>query len=498
MSFVSGRARCRNEGALRPGHEVASALVTDSSHLWPTPCNRRRRCLFFSCKAAWLLLCMAVAIYSVRESLHLPDRFRGLTCCDSRSYLEMSTPDLSTIFYSSSGRAFGYPFLLGLLKRAFSDQLVATAVAQLLAHFLSSGFLFFCLRHIGVRISFFALGLLLAHPGLVPYAAISLTDSLATSCFSIFLGLSALVLDGRRFFILSSLLTGLVAGLMISLRNSLIMQLAFILPILLVAVVTQRRGASSSLRESVTRVSLFTGFAAIGFLPLYIHMCLNTYRITNEFALMSSEYATNATRSLHWGVIYSRVWGVVEHDGSWGWRSTEDRVLDARTCDISPSSPIQSLVSCFLSNPREVPIHLAHRIVGLFDNHHINWYAALATLPWRFETIRAFSVVGLCGLISVALLLLGATANGSLSRYAFLLFPCVFIAVQSIWHVEPRYVFPTVPILFLLGISAIQGNVFAKKWQTCLCIFLMAAVAFFFYKLTMAWDAFDLHVHRMR
>lgn len=461
------------------------------------PSSRGRRAL----NAAWIISGLGTATVFFILSLALPDRFRGLTCCDSNMYLQMSTPDLSTIFFSSSGRSFGYPFFLALFRKSFSSTnsfITAAAVAQLLLHWASSAFLFWSLRRAGLRLPVVALALLLAHPGLASYAAITVTDSLATSLFSIFISLSALLLAGKRRFGAKSALLGVCAGLLLTIRPSLIAQLPLCCAAVLLGLLPDSIRSAAARVASLKKASLFAVLFLVGFLPFYLHLCMNTYRQDREFRLAPARYvAENSFRSVTWAIIYGRIWGIIDQYGVPQWRSTEDRILQTAPCDIPPSAVVSSLVNCYRGNLPALPKHLAHRLVGLFDNRHLNPYAVLATDSMAFVLLRAFSAAGFAGLAVAICLLLSSLLDGTWRSRGFLAFPIAFLAVQVNFHVEQRYIFPIVPLLFLLGAAVPWRSLFLRRWPYAACLALALIAVLYFYAVTTSWDAWDLAHHKL-
>jgi hypothetical protein len=448
------------------------------------------------CNTILCLFGLLAAGYFFYESWTLPAAYKGLKCCDVGWYISTSLAGLKYNFFSSTGRGFGYPFFLAAVGTFTSNQdemLLVAGLLQLLFYVISCCILFICLRQAGLRIPIVALAVVFAQPNIASHSALAISDILATSLISVFIGITAIIFQTGKRFYSKSVVLGLVAGIAITIRNSLIIQLLIFFALIVIALIFARDKESDTFRKSVKRAGIFAALFLIGFLPLYVHMCNNTYALHGEFLLSSRAYAQgNAGRSFHWATLHSRVRGIVNEAGIFSyWSYTNDSSLDQRECNIVYDKPFPSLAHCFLSNIPRLPKHFARRVIGLFDSPWLNSYAILVTSPQQYQIRRAFSAVAFAGFLIVGWMTGTAVVARVLSRHVYLLFPIIFVGVQSVFHPESRYIYPIVPFVSLIALSFVSGRLPGSKLSRLACLVTVTMATVYFYILNTRWDIVD-------
>ena len=439
---------------------------------------------------AYLLLGVVAAAFWAYRNYSLPDFARGIQCGDAAEYLRLIETNLTAIFHHSSVRVFGYPFFLAIIRfLAPSDSLLfATLLIQVSLHLCGSVFLFVALRRCGWNIPYAALGLLFAHPALIGVNSLTLTDGITTSFTCFMIGTVALLLNNDSLFRSKSLVIGILFGIIISLRPSVSTSMWPFVGLLAIYLMYLNRSNGRSFKESIWRCLTFLTFYAVGFSPIYGHIVNNCHRMSGEYCVISSYHVAEwVPVSFRKAIEYSRVWGIVQPGGVFVWGSTEDRVLSG--CDIGREIPTSQLLSCYHSNLSHLPKHFFRRIIGIFDNRHLNPYAALLTTPVEYWILRLYSLVGLVGVFASVVHLMVGFAAGTWPRIAYLSFPLLYLAIQVNFHGETRYIFPVQPLLFLLALYSFKSSAFPKPWIHTSYIVGSIGVTAIFLSMVTNWDA---------
>ena len=468
--------------------QLRNNVIFFSPHMKPQPSSPAQRAI-----RPFDVVCLLLGLIGGALWLYcnytLPDYGRGLRCGDAGEYIRLTETKLSTVFEHSSVRVFGYPFFLAVIRLLIPNDgyLLATALIQFLLHIIGSSFLFFALRRSGLKIPYGALGLLFAYPALNGVNALTLTDGIATSFTSFMLGTTILLLNNTSFFRTKSIILGLLFGILISLRPSISTSMWPFLAVVVLCIHFSRRSLGEHCKATLKSILSFLFFYAVGCGPIYGHLVHNCYRSSGELCTISSYHVAEwVPVSFRKAIQYSRIWGIVRPDGTFDWGSTGDGVLER--CDVGRQNTTEQLLSCYRSNFTRLPRHFFRRTLGIFDNRHLNPYAALLTSPSEELTLRLFSIVGLMGLLAAILHGTAALAAGSWPHVACLSFPLIFLGIQLNFHTETRYIFPIQPILFLLGLYSLQPSAFTKRWLYAMYLVGSAALIWIFINVVTYWD----------
>ena len=451
----------------------------------------KRYALWYSFNTAVICLGLIGAVAYFLLNTSLPESARGLLCCDAAAYLRLSDGGLWNVFVHSSLRVFGYPFYLAIFRElfgGFGDFLMPALIFQLILHLGSCAFLFYAIRLSGLRVPLVALALLFIHPALTGVSALTLTDSLSTSILSSIFALMILLLCGETHTMAKSVSIGILFGALLSLRPStstLVIPAVAIVGLCVLALTYQRR---KQFKVAFVRATLCCLAILLGYLPTYGHIIHNCYSAHHEWCVIPArEVGENVPRSFLFAIQFSRFWGIVTPEGLPEFRRTEDLILT--DCNISERSGPSDLLSCYLKNKSRLPRHFFRRVLGIFDNRHLNPHAALNTSTPEYWTIRSFSIVGLIGLVA-ALGIVGTSFRyGGLAKQGHILLALAFLAIQINFHTENRYIFPIVPLLFLLGIGSIATNPFPKRWHYIAFVIVALALVTVFTTTVIEWDA---------
>jgi hypothetical protein len=470
---------------VRPGNSVI-ILEFNMTPKLSSPERRPMRHIDILCLFLGLV---GAALWSYRN-FTLPDYGRGLMCGDAAEYIRLTETTLSAVFEHSSVRVFGYPFFLAALRPVAPADglLLLTLLVQVSLHIASSFFLFFALRRTGLIIPYAVLGLLWAHPALIGVNSLTLTDGIATSFTSLMLGTVILLLNNKSYLPIKGTVIGLIFGITISLRPSISTSMWLFIFLVAVALYSSERSLGSSFKKSAQRGVAFLFFYAIGFAPIYGHIVNNCYRASGEFCVISSYHVAEwVPVSFRKAIEYGRIWGIVRPGGVFEWGFTDDRVL--QHCDVGREHTTAQLLSCYRQNFTNVPRHFFRRTIGIFDNRHLNPYAALLTSPAEYWTLRIFSLVGLVGVFAASLHFAIGLAKGTWPRIAYLTFPLLYLAIQLNFHGETRYIFPIQPILFFLALYSLRVSAFPKRWLYALYLVGSSVLATIFITMVTHWDS---------
>lgn len=429
---------------------------------------------------AWFICC-----------LMLSENCRGLAVGDSTVYLNISNAPPSVVLFYSSTRTFGYPLYLSIFRYISNNGelfLPLATGAQLLIYMGSMTLLFLSLRTAGLRLPWFALALLYAHPAFIALAALTLSESLTTSLIAIMTALLIYITREMRLFILRSLLLGLLAGITLAIRPPAAMFINLFGALSAISVFGSTYFRSGLFSVSARRFILFLALYGIGFLPIYGHLLNNCHRSHGQFCLVPSPGIDGAIlESIERALAHSRIWGIVEGRGRFRWGLTNDQVI--RDCKIDIAAPTRDLAKCYSKNLHLLPRYLFNRLLGIFDNRHLNPYCTVDTPPIMFWALRILSGLGLAGLVVAAALFISHIRGFRWSMHTYLLVPFLAIGFQVNLHPETRYILPVIPIVFALGVSLITTNLFKRRWHYFLVLAISALlVAAFFIQVTY-WDS---------
>lgn len=423
-------------------------------------------------------------------TLSLPPANRGFTCCDTSVYLSVSNGDPVHVWRHSSIKVFGYPFYLSLFRYAFQgvcDFVVPALSLQFLLHVISSIVLTYALYRAGLRVPLIAFALLIAHPTLVGMSGQVLTDSLATSIISFIFAAAIFILKNEQRLALKAVIFGFLVSLAVSLRLSL-QVFAFAVSVLVtIGVFWGAYRKRNSLRAGFSGALVFSCFVLIGLIPLYIHLVTNCLRSHHELCISPpSEAKSWMAESFNYTIRHPRMWAIIKEDGIFHWGYTEDRSLIG--CDIPNEGAAWEMLSCYARNVKNLPTHFLKRTIGIFDNRHLNIHAVTLTTPETFWMVRCFSIIGFVGVFASVILFLSGLKRQGFGQQVYLLLPLIYLAIQLNFHPETRYIYPVVPMLFVIGLSSLLRNQFSSRTQY-VCFLAGAALVILHYLYqTDVWD----------
>ncbi len=429
----------------------------------------------------------------------LPAPQRGLTCCDGAEYVSHSGKQ--DVWTMAGPRVFGYPFFLSVFRRALQgDDITSTGwitpalVTQLLAWFASAFVLFRALEKTGRRYPVWGFVLLLAHTSLSSFAAMTLTDSLATSLFCI--TIAALIylqlgLKGGRW---PPIVAGVALGLATSMRPSFLVISACAFALVACTAFLRERAGGAGFAPSAKRTLAACVLFAIGFAPFYAKLVSNCYRMHGEICVLDSVTMRRVTsEDIFRGVIAVRWWASLTTD----YRSTDDTFINMFAGDcgvqgkVSEDAPFRWLISCYARVPWKVPIVFLKKFASGYDNYFLNAYATDETTPIERAVNRAFCAVGFLGLIMASLHCLVAVFRGRILDSLYLFLPVGYAFAQVNSHIEARYFFPTYPIFFLFACSQLAAFGRKRLLSKVGCAAFVTAIMAYFYIQTWHWDMRD-------
>lgn len=441
-------------------------------------------------------LAFAVAWFAYNVSLPAPQR--GLTCCDGAEYV--STSGAKDVWKLAGPRVYGYPFFLSIFRRALQKDdlnditwVTPAIVTQLLAWFASAFFLFRALQRSGRQYPWWAFALVLAHTSLSSYAAMTLTDSLASSLFCVAIGALVYLQEGIKG-TRAAAIAGIALGLATSMRPSFFVISICALALVCAAVFVRVRGDVGGVASPAKRSLLAAAFFLLGFAPFYGKLIFNCYDKHGYVCMLDDVTMRRVTsEDIFRGVTAVRWWASLTTD----YRSTDDTFINTFAGDcgvqgkVPDDAPFQWLLACYARVPWKVPVVFLKKFVGGFDNYFLNAYATDETTAGERLLNRAFSVVGFLGFIMACFHCLVALLQRRIRGEVYLLLPLAYAFAQVNSHIEARYFMPVYPIFFLFACS--QVSAFARRPMLQKASFAVVTVAFaiFFYIQAWHWDMRD-------
>lgn len=436
--------------------------------------NIASRCLRLL-KVWWpIILGLACGLGWFLHNISLPGNVRGIVCCDSGEYLSGAVGPHG--WNLTGRRTFGYTlylsvfYKLSLWRGTFStsnhDWLTPALYAQLFVWFITCFILFFSLRREDKHYRYLFLGILLANPALSAYAALSVTEVLSTSLFSLAMICVWQLSSAPRRFWLWSLLAALTLGYATAIRPNFLA--VFALTGLATGVTVMWRG----LKEGwpLARVALLSITAwcmfVVGTIPTVGKAVQNCTRDYGQICIVDPATTRVATDHTLWtGLTQARVWS----SHTMGLLGTEDALLRrlASTChqalgDIADHpNPYAWLLRCYAVSPAMVPAVLFKKLIAGYDHYHLNAYTGDYTSPSEYWFNKIYSLGGFLGVFFAIFVCIRALWKGSLYKYMYLVLPLCFLMIQLNFHIEARYFFPTVPLFlltFLHGISILRTS----------------------------------------
>jgi hypothetical protein len=470
---------------------------------------------FWSQEQFWLLLGCLGGAFWFYYNYSLPPLLKGRLCCDSLEYITLTNKltswtqafsDYSAMTGHYVHRTMGYPVFLYLHKQWVAlldipmDWVDLSLFTNLALHFASSVFLFRSLKYIGMKIHPIALFLLLVHPGLTSHAALALTDSLAASLFMLIVGCLARTVGRTDKGALGyAAAAGLLAGFAVLVRPSLSTAVMgfFAFWAVWLAVRVLRQKLSPKRRWSVivplaTVPLVFIASYGVGLQPQY-SLCEKAFG-TRCF-LKPGYIDEQMMNTLEMGVVSARWYSLVGSriNANGLIKVPDDLMVEnyASVCIFKTETVKKDLIHCYWSNIGTMPFYIGKKLVGLFDNFHLNTYSTYVTSPTVLFVNRAFGVAAFVGFM-ICLFLFGKNVVKFEDPIVLLLgLPVFYVVLSTIPHVESRYGFPAVPFA-IFAIVALTERILKQgprrsKWQLAAA----AAAALAFLIQVHEWDLKD-------
>ena len=447
-----------------------------------------------------LLVAIGCSVAWFTYNILLSPSERGLTCCDAAEYISQSMKQ--DVWWMAGPRVFGYPFFLSLFFRVFRTDafppthtwLVPALAVQLAVWLVSCGALYCALRRTGRRYPWIAFVLLVAHPTFSSYAAMTLTDSLATSLFCLTIAAMVFLQTGERGYRLPLVVMGITLGLATTMRPSFQILSLAVLGVAVVCLLLRNRADGIGAAQNLKRCGLGLLMFGLGFLPFYGKLVHNCYSAHGYVCVLDTETMKRVTGEDMWrGITGVRWWSSLTTD----YRSTDDTFVNSLAGDckvtqgIGDANPYVWLLRCYARVPLKVPILFLKKFTGGYDNYFLNAYATDETTTTQRDVNRLFSLVGFLGLFMATGACAVALVRGRLLSHMYLVVPVVYAFAQVNSHVEPRYFFPTYPIFFLFAFSQFALFVTKRVWAQIGFWTPLVALTAFFYVQTWHWDMRD-------
>ncbi len=451
------------------------------------------------------------------------------------------------LFEDASYRTIGYPLFLAAHRYGLSflhlggliDWMFASTVTALLLHILSSLFFYRSLKYLGWNVHPVILFLIVAHPGLTSHAALPLSDSLSVSLVlfaSACLARSLTIADhlpirpSARAFIIYPLLTGLFFASSVWVRsaNFLAAEVTLIAWLLIVIVrhaipMLQRAYASRWQRillfcwslikrlktpQTDHRWWLLPALALLSFFVILSPRLIACTRDAGSLCLIRpSEQSGMIAELFERGLGGARTYTAIQPAPPLPqWPEKQITVRDSYFaahlkpyCPIKPESAGHDLITCFARTWIHWPVFLGKKLIGLFDNFHLNSYATYVTPFWVLIYSRIFGMIAFAGFVLLILSVFTSfffkrVSESTSQRALFVLFPLTYAAYSALLTIESRYGLLLVP--FGLAGLAVTVHPALKQWKKRRWTLCAAAVLMLLFIVqTSLWDAADVIPH---
>lgn len=453
-----------------------------------------KRFMLFKRYHAWSILGVVLGTAWFLKNLFLPLQYRGRACCDAIEYVKMAeeTPSLLKMFVYSGGRTFGYPFYLKLhqvfYSIFFSDRewITWSFYTTLILNFWACFSLFrTCAKNIKIPLHPIYLFLLLAHPGLTSYAALTLTDSITTALFTF--AISKLIQGFATKDVSTKRKEYLYAGLLLGcctvirpLLNPVSLGVLFSIGVIEVVRNKPIQWSSKRMKALLAAAVVPAAFGLAVIVGLGVRNCWIKYKTvcTSDPGFMQMVVPP----SLNMGVNSPRYYtsfqpslrGVAPSDPFMG-----------RHFGGCPIVTIRDLFICYTHDPVALPVFMAKKVIGLFDNFYLNAYAFDLTLQWIRILNRTFGMIGFLGFLSALYCLVFWKKYRDQGVLILAAAICIHVFVCIQFHIESRYGFPIVPCAFLT-LGFVLRTIQIKWNQPVLWIFAIGSILF--WTQTLIWD----------
>jgi hypothetical protein len=448
------------------------------------------------------LLAVIVAFAWFGFNVTRPDTYNGRVCCDSVQYMSLARgSSFSNFCHDYDYRTLGYPLFLRLHLLAHEalhlppqpDWVFLSLVTSFALGIASTYMLYGALRYRGIRVPRLALWLLLAHPGLASYAAVPVTDSFALSLLTFCLSCSLRLewaLHLRNLF-LSAAMGLLLAWITLTRPTHYLPALALLVTFLIVAatLAAQRRAPALILLPLATVVC----FAVV---TAPRHLACARYNGGVPCMITAADAENNLRVSLDYASGY-KTYAILYRDSAGAFHAEQRTVPDASVrhfdCLTGDRPVVTGVFRCYWQRARFLPLFFGKKIIAMFDNSHLNPYAASITTPAVRWWNRLFGLMGFAGFAC----LMTFTVWGIVRRCVPLqvLLPLVYLwaylAVSLIAHIEARYGFPLVPASFIALVLLCARALRSARWKRWLVAAFLVCLCATFLGQTIAWDRVD-------
>ncbi len=460
----------------------------------------------------WLLAGVVIAVLWFSFNRSLPPLFRGDVCCDSTGYVKIAAqlPGVITTTETARTNGFlgflthaftytgytppGFPLFLGIthtITNALSlDLLVGWVTLSLfiglILHVFAGLFFYRSLIRWGFPLHPAALFLLTAHPGLTSQAAIPLADSLAITLMMIGIGsLCRAVAPGKQQ-LYWSFAAGVLLALTVFTRTSHLPAVIICIVGWLLLILPQLRKKSAALLLPAACACAF----AVILSPRFVACSREAHTFCYSLPEEKTEHAAGLLRE---GLKSARTYTVLAPDFGKLVSLTDPFLRQfSAICPIDSSIPLQSFLSCSARHPALAFQFGVKKIIGLFDNFHLNSYATYVTPTWVIIWNRFFGVLGFVGFFSLLgfALVVVREQKGFLQRLAPFLYPAAFAGYSSILMVESRFGLPLAPF-GVAGATLLIPYIFRlSPWKKIVLLLAALAAALFLIQV-LIWDASD-------
>lgn len=435
----------------------------------------------------------------------LPGVYRGQLIYDAIFYTDVArTLSIGEALTRYDYRPLGYPlflrahlFLFQTFGLAMPSDWIWIHLSLLTVFILfvcASYFLYYSFLRRGVGLHRVALYLLLLYPGLVASAALTMTDTFATVLVMVMAGcLLRLEWKVDRSNLLLAGAIGLLAGWLVITRPPHYVVVPAVLAVSL----------GIGVAVSICRWSwvFLLPVVAIVFCALIAAPRLFAcYERSHTLCFVTpTDFERYLRNSLEVSKTGARIYGVSHLDGNGKLHAYQVAVPDPLFvsrfgCVLGDSPNLRGLFDCYARNVHYLPVYFGKKLIALFDNYHLNTFAAAVTTWWQIVVNRFFGVVVWVGFLGVVGLGVGQLLRRQLDLRFSLLLLYGFIYLGSILlvaHIEARYGFPLVPFSLFFFVAIFQWMDRARRSQaaTAMATCLLAVVVFLWQ--VNAWDRAD-------
>lgn len=487
----------------------------------------------------WIVtgILLTVAWWSCQMTF--PPMFRGITCCDSQTYITQArmivhpkddsrtvppmridqqiqktpadaktaapaaqssatgdsriTKILRTLFSSTAVQLPGYPaylassMLMSNLTGGIVPWIPLSLFIALFLHIVSSLVFVMILRRAGVMIPGWIVMIILALPATTALAAQPLSDSLATSV--LLLALAGTIHVVRNETLLWTFPIGLVWAYLLWTRSSHVPAVGIFFGILIVMhAVKYFRG----IKHAFLPLCILCAGLAVGFLPRIIACTIHDGRPCVTPGAIAQR---NAVILLHEGLVGARTYTVIQPVAGGMILTIPDAFFRSLqpACDITMETSGSDLIRCATTHWWKMPWLGVEKLFGLFDQSHLNPHATYVTPPILRWILRIIMIPALLGFLSLLLFFTFLLFRRRLTAKDILLFGYFPLHAATILPLamEQRYGLPLFAVSMIgFGLLCVAWKRWSLRYRILGGALMMTVIAGFL--LTAGgWDAND-------